>query len=136
VSNDLRTMRVDNNRNWHRLYIWKSCWLIKTCEGKKCGLTNKLGASNWVFRTCWLSAIISAACSFGWWLMAGAGLFWEKSTVVWFLMADLFWEKKYYWLVADKPNELDADFVVIIRTQNGLYNLAVFLWNTQRYGRA
>jgi hypothetical protein len=24
---------------------------------------------------------IISACSFGWWLMAGAGLFWEKSIV-------------------------------------------------------
>jgi hypothetical protein len=31
-----------------------------------------------------------AACSFGWWLMAGAGLFCEKSTVGWLLVADLF----------------------------------------------
>jgi hypothetical protein len=28
------------------------------------------------------------ACSFGWWLMAGAGLFWEKSTTGWLLVAD------------------------------------------------
>jgi hypothetical protein len=26
------------------------------------------------------------ACSFGWWLMAGAGLFWEKSTAGWWLI--------------------------------------------------
>jgi hypothetical protein len=31
-----------------------------------------------------------SACSFGWWLMAGAGLFGEKSTADWLLMADLF----------------------------------------------
>jgi hypothetical protein len=31
-----------------------------------------------------------AACSFGWWLMAGAGLFLEKSTAGWLLVADLF----------------------------------------------
>jgi hypothetical protein len=30
------------------------------------------------------------ACSFGWWLMAGADLFWEKSTAGWLLMAGLF----------------------------------------------
>jgi hypothetical protein len=30
------------------------------------------------------------ACSFGWWLMAGADLFGEKSTVGWLLVADLF----------------------------------------------
>jgi hypothetical protein len=31
-----------------------------------------------------------AACSFGWWLMAGAGLFREKSTASWLLVAGLF----------------------------------------------
>jgi hypothetical protein len=29
-------------------------------------------------------------CSFGWWLMAGTGLFWEKNTAGWLLMAALF----------------------------------------------
>jgi hypothetical protein len=31
-----------------------------------------------------------SACSFGWWLMAGADLFGEKSTAGWLLVADLF----------------------------------------------
>jgi hypothetical protein len=31
-----------------------------------------------------------AACSVGWWLMTGAGLFREKSTVGWLLVAGLF----------------------------------------------
>jgi hypothetical protein len=35
----------------------------------------------------------SSACPFGWWLMAGAGLFWDKSTVGWLLMTDLLWKK-------------------------------------------
>jgi hypothetical protein len=43
------------------------------------------------------------ACSFGWWLMAGDGLFWEISTVSWFVVRE-----KYCWLVADKPNERGA----------------------------
>jgi hypothetical protein len=30
------------------------------------------------------------ACSFGWWLMAGAGLFGEKNTAGWLLVAGLF----------------------------------------------
>jgi hypothetical protein len=44
----------------------------------------------------------SSACSVGWWLMAGAGLFWEKSTAGWLLMADLFWEKSTagWWLIS------------------------------------
>jgi hypothetical protein len=29
-------------------------------------------------------------CSLGWWLMAGAGLFCEKSTVGWLLVVGLF----------------------------------------------
>jgi hypothetical protein len=37
--------------------------------------------------------------------MAGANLIWEKSIVGWLLVAGLFWEKEYCWLVADKPNE-------------------------------
>jgi hypothetical protein len=42
------------------------------------------------------------ACSFGWWLMAGAGLFWEKSTVGWLLLAGLFCEKSTvgWWLIS------------------------------------
>jgi hypothetical protein len=31
-----------------------------------------------------------SACSFGWWLMAGADLFCEKSTAGWLLVAALF----------------------------------------------
>jgi hypothetical protein len=44
----------------------------------------------------------AAACSVGWWLMAGADLFWEKSTVGWLLMTDLFWEKSTagWWLIS------------------------------------
>jgi hypothetical protein len=34
--------------------------------------------------------INSRACSFGWWLMAGADLFREKSTIGWLLMAGVF----------------------------------------------
>jgi hypothetical protein len=38
--------------------------------------------------------------------MAGAGLFWEKSTAGWLLVAGLFWEKNTAgWLVADKSSE-------------------------------
>jgi hypothetical protein len=42
-----------------------------------------------------------AACSFGWWLMAGADLFRDKSTVGWLLVAGLFREKSTadWWLV-------------------------------------
>jgi hypothetical protein len=45
---------------------------------------------------------VATACSFGWWLMAGADLFWEKSTAGWLLMAGLFWEKSTagWWLIS------------------------------------
>jgi hypothetical protein len=56
----------------------------------------QIKTSDWAKRT---------ACSVGWWLMAGAGLFWEKSTAGWLRVAVLFWEKRYCWLVADKPSE-------------------------------
>jgi hypothetical protein len=36
------------------------------------------------------------------WLMAGAGLFWDKSTAGWLLVAGLFWEKSTvgWWLIS------------------------------------
>jgi hypothetical protein len=42
------------------------------------------------------------SCSFGWWLMAGADLFWEKSIAGWLLVAGLFWEKSTagWWLIS------------------------------------
>jgi hypothetical protein len=43
-----------------------------------------------------------SACSFGWWLIVGADLFWEKSTAGWSLVAGLFWEKNTtgWWLIS------------------------------------
>jgi hypothetical protein len=55
----------------------------------------------------------STACSVGWWLMAGAGLFWEKSTAGWLRLVAGGWfvlREKYCWLVADKPSEQGARF--------------------------
>jgi hypothetical protein len=48
------------------------------------------------------------ACSVGWWLMAGAGLFWENSTAGWLLVAGLFWEKSTagWWLIS-RANRLN-----------------------------
>jgi hypothetical protein len=54
------------------------------------------------------NSLYLAACSVGWWLMAGAGLFWEKSTAGWLRLVAGGWfvlREKYYWLVADKPSE-------------------------------
>jgi hypothetical protein len=43
-----------------------------------------------------------SVCSVGWWLIVGAVLFWEKSTVGWLLMANFFWEKSTagWWLIS------------------------------------
>jgi hypothetical protein len=41
-------------------------------------------------------------CSFGWWLMTGADLFWEKNTANRLLVAGLLWEKSTVgrWLIS------------------------------------
>jgi hypothetical protein len=45
-----------------------------------------------------------SACSFGWWLMADAGLLREK--YCWLVAGGWFdLREKYCWLVDDKPNE-------------------------------
>jgi hypothetical protein len=43
-----------------------------------------------------------SVCSFGWWLVVGADLFWEKNNVGWLLVAVLFWEKNIvgWWLIS------------------------------------
>jgi hypothetical protein len=48
------------------------------------------------------TAVSLAACSFGWLLVAGADLFWEKSTIGWLLVVGLFWEKSTvgWWLIS------------------------------------
>jgi hypothetical protein len=50
-----------------------------------------------------------AACSFGWWLMAGADLLERKVLLAgcWFVLRE-----KYCWLVADKPNEQVYDVII------------------------
>jgi hypothetical protein len=42
------------------------------------------------------------AYSFGWLLVAGADLFWDKSTAGWLLVAGLFWDKSTidWWLIS------------------------------------
>jgi hypothetical protein len=75
----------------------------------------------WIIKT-------QAVCSFGWCLMPGADLFWEKSTIGWCLVLICserkvllagYWlitscwfvlREKYCWLMADKPNELGEDW--------------------------
>jgi hypothetical protein len=44
---------------------------------------------------------IITACSFDWWLMIDADLFWEKSTAGWLLVAGFLWEKSTagWWLI-------------------------------------
>jgi hypothetical protein len=50
------------------------------------------------------------ACMFGWWLMTSAGLFWEKSTAGWLLVAGLLWEKSTagWWLISQTNRVLDC----------------------------
>jgi hypothetical protein len=56
-------------------------------------------------------------CSFGWWLMADADLFWEKSTAGWLLVAGLFWEKSTagWWLISrtNRPRIADSTSAVL-----------------------
>jgi hypothetical protein len=49
-----------------------------------------------------ITSLPASACSFGWWLMAGADLLWEKGTVGWLMVAGLFWEKSSagWWLIS------------------------------------
>jgi hypothetical protein len=55
------------------------------------------------------SSMFGWACSVGWCLIVGAGLFWEKSTVDWLLMADLFWEKSTTrWWLRSQTNMLEV----------------------------
>jgi hypothetical protein len=45
--------------------------------------------------------------------MAGAGLFWEKSTAGWLRLVAGGWfvlREKYCWLVADKPSEQAVNY--------------------------
>jgi hypothetical protein len=57
------------------------------------------------------------ACSVGWWLMAGAGLLWEKSTAGWLLVAGSLWEKSTagWWLISQ------ANRTVMFSALNCLY---------------
>jgi hypothetical protein len=69
------------------------------------------------------------ACSFSWWLMAGADLLWEKSTVGWLLVADLFWEKSTagWWLISQANRcEVSASaLITCVRSGGG----AIALWS-------
>jgi hypothetical protein len=51
------------------------------------------------------------------WLVADAGLFWEKSTADWLLVADLLWEKSAagWWLIS-QANMLQLDWSSIWQT--------------------
>jgi hypothetical protein len=75
-----------------RIYIWKKTPVPvycmhdvypRLCEDARFAREPREGSSRH----------LAPACSVGWWLMAGAGLFWEKSTAGWLLVAGSFWEK-------------------------------------------
>jgi hypothetical protein len=69
VDNKWRRGKFPLPRYWPRI-VGKR--YHRTCTIKKGGHDKKRGQYS--------------ACSFGWWLMAGAGLFWEKSTDGWLLV--------------------------------------------------
>jgi hypothetical protein len=79
-----------------RVLVWYFllCCLLRACLAP--GHKQPHHLISWV----WQKKL--SACSFGWWLMAGADLFWEKITVGWLLMAGLFWEKSTtgWWLIS------------------------------------
>jgi hypothetical protein len=55
----------------------------------------------------------SSRLSVGWWLMAGADFFWEKSTAGWLLVAGSFGEKSTagWWLIS----QAKTLFLLVIR---------------------
>jgi hypothetical protein len=86
----------------------------------------------WMFSCdrCFLSHNTSlTACSFGWWLMAGTDLFWEKSTAGWLLVADLFWDKSTagWWLISQANRVLIFFFYHTVKCATGGY--ATSLWS-------
>jgi hypothetical protein len=70
----------------------------------------------------WLVEPQPRACSFGWWLMAGAGLLWEKSTADWLMVAGLFWEKSTvgWWLISQANMALLASGVPVLASGSSI----------------
>jgi hypothetical protein len=70
------------------------------------------------------------------WLVAGAGLFWEKSTAGWLLVAGLFWEKSNadWWLIS-RANRLQIfGYSNLCRvTYRFSFYINTFLCYTHRY---
>jgi hypothetical protein len=56
------------------------------------------------------------ACLVGWWLMAGAGLFWEKSS--WLIAGAWFGlREKYCWLVQGRAQDLGFGYSKFFKVQ-------------------
>jgi hypothetical protein len=70
--NSSSTLRVVRSRRFH----WTPSWLATP-----------------VHCTPRLSGNTRTTCSFDWWLVVDVGLFWDKRTAGWLLVAGLFWEK-------------------------------------------
>jgi hypothetical protein len=68
------------------------------------------------------------ACSFGWWLMAGADLFWEKSTAGLLLVASFIWEKSTtgWWLISQANRPVIRDYCSIYYLRKNMANLFIF----------
>jgi hypothetical protein len=84
---------------WKTTFFFGWLFMLITCG---CLALKKL-CGNVRFPYLWLlivSQVYLSVCSFGWWPMAGAGLFWKKSTGDWFVLRE-----KYCWLLAHKLSE-------------------------------
>jgi hypothetical protein len=62
--------------------------------------------------------------------MAGAGLFWEKSTAGWLLVADLLWEKSTagWWLISQANRADKWDNLGIITEEHMKMQKFTYYW--------
>jgi hypothetical protein len=90
-------LKCDGVHELRQWVLYKGSQTVKVCKSKLLNLLIISRVTSGRIYPLWISA-----CSFGWWLMAGAGLFWEKSIAGWLLVADLFWEKSTasWWLIS------------------------------------
>jgi hypothetical protein len=93
------------SRDWGhaKLLMCKSFHRSKTKWSTKYALTKLVPVWIRSYSEVYMFSILFPSFSSAWWLMTGAGLFWEKNTAGWFILRE-----KYCWLVADKPNEQGA----------------------------
>jgi hypothetical protein len=78
--------RIDEHRTFLSLDTTAK---IHTHTGATVTVTDELD-DGWIYAG---RSTMYVVIAFGWLLMAGAGLFWQKNTASWLLVAGLFWEK-------------------------------------------